>query len=255
MVKKGEKKMTGIRLKERDLKFLKFCGEQKFLFKNQVEDWFGVLGRLANKKSSERVARRQLARLKARGLLGDRASEFKAAKTWALTKTGIQLLKDQGLLSASASVGNDSQTINHDQWVTQVRLASLKRGLSWDWTPESALRAVSADRIPDAEVVFVSPKKGPMRIAIEIELTLKSETRLKTIFSAYDVSEHTMVLYFVATPQLRETLIKVSAGHSDKIFFCLISEFCDVSRDMVWRNANDSFKNENFIGGQNEFSK
>lgn len=119
--------MVRVRLKERDLKFLKFCGEQKFLFKNQVEDWFGVLGRFANKKSSERVARRQLARLKSRGLMDDRVSNFNSAKTWELTKNGVALLKDQGLMTAATTAGFDAQTVNHDQWVTKVRLAALKR--------------------------------------------------------------------------------------------------------------------------------
>jgi hypothetical protein len=242
--------MAKIRLKERDLKFLKFCGEQKFLFRNQVEDWFGVLGRFANRKSTERVARRQLARLKLRGLLGDETSEFNAAKTWQLTKDGVDLLKDRGLINDSMEpVGIDKKNSNHDHWVTRVRLAALKRNLAWEWTPESALRFSSADKIQDAEVTFVSPKSGAMRIAVEIELTLKAELRLKSIFTAYDTSEYAMALYFVSTPRLLETLIKLSAGHSNKIFFSLISEFCDVSRDVVWRNAHDSFNNNQFIGG------
>lgn len=246
--------MGRMRLKERDLKFLKFCGEQKFLFRNQVEDWFGVSGKLENVKSSERVARRQLARLKARGLLDDRMAEFKASKTWTLTKAGIELLKDHGMLrEAVTSGGIDPKTINHDQWVTQVRLAGLKRGLSWDWTAESALRASSADRIPDAEVAFLSHKKGPMHIAVEVELTLKSEARLKSIFTSYDAGEYALALYFVSSARLMESLIKVATLCSGKIYFCLISEFCDVSRDVAWRNANDSFNNDKFIGGKNVF--
>lgn len=62
-----------------------------------------------------------------------------------------------------------------------------------------------------------------------------------------------MVLYFVSTPQLMETLIKVAAKHCNKTFFCLVSDFCDVSLDVEWRNANDSFNNNQFIGDQNVF--
>lgn len=243
--------MKGMRLKKRDLEFLKFCGEQKFLFKSQVEEWFGVMGGGMNKKSAERVARRQLVRLKGQGLMSDQVANLNPAKIWKLTQYGMSLLKDRGLMAESMVNGSiDSQTVNHDQWVTQVRLAALGRCLAWQWMPEVILRLSSADKIPDAEVTFLSSKKGTVRIAIEIELTLKSESRLKTIFTAYDAGEYAMVLYFVSTPQLLETLVKIATQHCGKVYFCLVSDFCDVSRDMVWRNAHDSFNNNQFNGGQ-----
>lgn len=85
--------MESIRVNERDFRFLKFCCEQKFLLREQVEAWFRCEGKIADKDSAERVARRQLARFKSQGWLADRPSGFAASKIWALTKTGRSLLK------------------------------------------------------------------------------------------------------------------------------------------------------------------
>jgi len=139
-------------------------------------------------------------------------------------------------------------TLNHDRLVTQVRLASLKRQMQWRWTSETLIRDGASDKIQDAIVAFDSPKKGLSRIAIEVELSQKSEARLKTIFTEYQAGDFALVLYFVSTPELMKTLMRVANEFCPKAYFSLISEFCDVEKDVVWKNLRDEFSNNHFCG-------
>jgi len=88
--------MRSVRLKDRDVGFLKFCCEQKFLFKEEAEEWFRCEGKIRSRVSADRVVRRQFARFKGRGWLAEENHDQASGKLWSVTKQGLSLLKDQG---------------------------------------------------------------------------------------------------------------------------------------------------------------
>src|SRR3989339_1849374 len=154
----------------RDNEFLKFCYEQKFVLKKQVDSWFLLNGDFGSAESCKRVARRSVLRLLGYGLLsGGSDRVFGKSKIYEVTKLGIQKLVDQGILPGDCSyVQKDNSTLYHDSLVTSVRLACGHLGIFENWNSERILKSENTEITPDAITTLRSKNKN-LTIAIEVE--------------------------------------------------------------------------------------
>jgi hypothetical protein len=232
----------------RDNKFLKFCYEQKFMMKKQIDSWFWLNGEFGNIESSKRVARRAVSRLLNLGMLNENTDRFFGkSKIYEVTKSGIQSLMDKGVLPEYCSKAKKNRaTIYHDSLATNIRLLCQHLGVFENWISDRFLKFDDKEITPDACVTIKSKK---LTLAIEIELTQKSKTRLRDIFYKYQHSHYDMVLYFVQGQGLLNSLNKLAAEYTPKIYFCEIDDFFNLQLNSVWVNQFDSFKTDKLRNG------
>jgi len=232
----------------RDNELLKFCYEQKFMLKKQIDSWFWLNGEFGNIESSKRVARRAILRLLDYGLLsGSSDRVFGKSKIYEVTKLGIRQLSDKGILPDYCSYAQkDNSTLYHDSLVTNTRLACKHLGLFNKWSSERILKSKNTEITPDASVTLCSKNKK-LTIAIEVEITQKSKKRLRDIFYKYQTSHYDLVLYFVSDQSLLSSLKKLATEYTPKIFFCIIDDFFNQQLNSEWVNQHDSFKTSQIV--------
>ena len=114
----------------------------------------------------------------------------------------------------------------HDDAVRNLRLGFEDMGYK-DWQSERCLRQRGmAEFTPDGILEI-----GRRKIAIEVEFSRKTSAQYKERFEFYE--KHPAigaVLYFVATPNLRETILSLSQAYS-KIFVILHKNFTEHERN------------------------
>lgn len=253
--------MLGVRrmvLRERDLEFLRFCFEQKFLQARQVGQWFWVQGGFNNKGSCQRVGRKKLGLYKNHNLIVENTHSLNTTKIYTVTSRGTKVLIDHGQIPEfGLACSFDETTCRHDALVTDVRLNCQHLGLFKNWMADWVLKIHNKDIIPDAIVEHHSPKlKKSVRIAIEVELTQKSKDRLRDIFVAYATSDFQMVLYLMGSEGLLSSYCDQSKHITDKIYFCTVSDFLNLGLKSCWQNHHDSFLTQLFTRGHvNESSQ
>ncbi|MDG0817185.1 replication-relaxation family protein [Bdellovibrio svalbardensis] len=124
-----------------------------------------------------------------------------ATNTWTLAFKG----KHQQAIEDRLQFSNRN-TIRHDIIVNDVRMKLESFGLASEWTPEYQIKAETFRNyrykhakervIPDGLMIELMSGK-PQRIAIEVELTRKSEARYKRIFREYKDLRYDIIWYFV----------------------------------------------------------
>lgn len=171
------------RLSERDLAFLCLCAEQHALRADHARGFLSL---------SERQGRRRLSALVEDGLL----ARFRplAGPPWFTPTTA-------GLLACACPYRPWRPRISalpHIGAVASVRLHIQERAPQAFWTCERALALERTDgsHLPDGVVCL-----DDMRIAIEVELTVKSAGRLCAILASLS-ERYDQVVYF-ATPAVR----------------------------------------------------
>lgn len=239
---KGTKRRRVI-LMDRDLKLLKFCYEQKFLLRRQVDEWFILNSGLKNRASCLRVARRQIGRLKQLGLLECVEVSTVHSRCYNVTSKGAKILIDHGKLPDFCRYFSlDQSTLNHDSLVTDVRFFCQKLGLFQNWIPDRFLKIERHKISPDAEAIFYSQRQNKnLTAAIEVEVTQKSKKRLRNIFYKYKTRPYNLVLYFVPDTGLLNSLKKLAGEYTPKIFFCVMDDFFTNQLEALWVNQTDSF--------------
>jgi hypothetical protein len=205
-----------LRLTWRDLRTLRFIGEQYAVTQEQLERLLARFSDDEADRTRERVGTRWAQRIRtrwvragiaeARQVLGGRPPVV-----W-LTARGRQLI-DLEVRSWRPSMNS----IAHVPAVVEARLFLEDRRPDGEWIPERLLAkegstagASSAGRRPDGEFHY----DGAV-LAVEVELSAKKESRLKAIVRDR-LERYDAVWYFAPTdpPSLRE-LIKRVAGEVD----------------------------------------
>ncbi|UYL10273.1 replication-relaxation family protein [Bdellovibrio sp. SKB1291214] len=151
--------------------------------------------------------------------------------TWTLGLKGKRLLAVEESMQFS-----NRNTIYHDVLLNDVRMKFEDMGLARDWTPEYHLKShafknykyrhAKEQLIPDG--MLIEPIRGKdVEIAIELELTRKSESRYKDIFREYRDINLDHVWYFVRSIKDKEIISRIA--ESCYLFDSKILLFSDVS--------------------------
>ncbi|WP_220128783.1 replication-relaxation family protein [Bdellovibrio sp. KM01] len=153
--------------------------------------------------------------------------------TWTLGLKGKRLLAVEESMQFS-----NRNTIYHDVLLNDVRMKFESMGLGSDWTPEYHLKShafknykyrhAKEQLIPDG--LLVEPIKGKdIKMAIELELTRKSELRYKNIFHEYRSINLDHVWYFVKSIRDKEAISKIAKSCFNfdlkMLLFSTISDF------------------------------
>lgn len=134
--------------------------------------------------------------------------------TWTLGLKGKQLLSVEESMQFS-----NRNTIYHDVLLNNIRMKFESIGLGTDWVPEyhlkshafqnSKYRHAKERLIPDG--IFIEPIQGkPVKTAVELELTRKSEARYKFIFREYRDLHFDQVWYFVKSLRDKEAIANIA---------------------------------------------
>jgi len=134
---------------------------------------------------------------------------------------------------------SNRNTIKHDVLANDIRMKLEQLGLGLNWIPEYQLKADAfrnykykhaKDRlIPDG--LMTEPMRGEStRIAIEVELTSKSNARYKRIFNEYkDQPHYQCIWYFVSNSQdlkkIYECACDTFSFDESRLFFSIITNF------------------------------
>lgn len=219
--KPEEKKARRVELTPRDIRTLKWAGEQYAAGLDQIAK---VLGEEAGPGAqtpgilSESATRTWATRMKAVGAI-EQDKPYKAlpAFVW-LTRQGLELAG----LDYKAITPKPS-TLNHLYWCNQARLFMARERASYEWISERRLRSEHAQattgqhkapELPDAHL------KTPQGIiALEIELTDKQAARLVALVRRR-ATEYYTVWYFCsdeAKPRVEAAKTQLAADVRDRI--------------------------------------
>jgi len=197
----------GPRLTDRDMETLQWIAEQYAIAIDHLQILLNRLrdpeltgpetkeeGTLTEKRALKIVRRWQTMGL------AERKHIMHGEPQWVwLTPLGLKLVEEE--TGEFRSYTPNAATINHLYWTNHARLFVEQKRPNDGWISERELRAsqektqagVKRPHTPDALVVTEKGKK----IAVEIELSTKIQTRLEKILEELATSEYNTVWYFV----------------------------------------------------------
>ncbi|MFV8251117.1 replication-relaxation family protein [Bdellovibrio bacteriovorus] len=164
------------------------------------------------------------------------------SRTWTLGIKGKRLLSVEESMQFS-----NRNTIYHDVLLNDVRMKFESIGLGSDWTPEYHLKSHAFKNyqyrhakerlIPDG-VLIESYESKELKIAIELELTRKSEARYKFIFREYEELHFNQVWYFVKNLNDKNAISQIAEktfGFNRRmLLFCIVSDFLKSNDPQVY---------------------
>jgi len=219
-------------LSDRQLAFLTLCFEQYFLMNTHVHNWLKIQFNFSSHDSCRVSANQMLGNLADKGLIEIVKPQVQSFNYYNVTTRGIKLLIDHGLIPENASyVKLDESTFKHDSISTAVRLVWDKIGDFEDWESSRVLKLIKDSdtaKIPDLVTPFNNGKLGKMiSLAMEIEMTRKTDARYSGLFNDYNQSEYDIIFYFVSSEKLRNTILKLSRCCHKEVYLALIGDFLD----------------------------
>jgi hypothetical protein len=210
---KEEDQNERVVIQNRDIRLFKLVCEQKFLTRPQVIEHV-----FKNHKSAAKARLQKLVRLgylkPVRRLVGEPAS-------YLLGEKAKQALKASGYAFGGSREEEkrypyalpepqehiELVTYEHDRKVTEARLVSEKLGLIPNWQSEKCLKmGWKRDlHVPDGYIRF-----GPIGVALEIELTLKSRKRYHTIFNEHFYTRKTQYALYLCDPKIFQKILRIA---------------------------------------------
>lgn len=181
METKGKSKTKKIILQDRDYKVLRYILEQKFLSREQITKWF---------YKTNDVLRNRLWELTLSGYLKKEPVVLNSKDHFLLTGLGMRALVERGVNGIRPVSSIDIRCYFHDRTVTDIRILFEGIGLAKDWKSERVLKAENGSFLPVGQAgkkipdgIFLSP--AGKRIAFELELVPKENSRYKKILAGY----------------------------------------------------------------------
>ncbi len=239
--------MKDIRLKKRDLEILYHISTQSFATVSELYDLFWK-----SKKNSKSHYKR-LYRLKEHRFIDTLKAPLNSESGYTITLKGQNLLRAYGYKVSPCVIKKDCYTgsYEHDLLLNSLKNILLKSPLVENFIPEYqiAYRILKdfnvkrkyqlKDKIPDGLFTLLVQKK-PQKVALELELTLKSKRRYETIFSKHLLTKSwNIIFYIVKDGKMREKLLSYikefkrknsllrTARNLNSIYFSLLDEFLD----------------------------
>ena len=174
MKTKEKNKTKKVILQDRDYEVMKYILEQKFLSREQITNWF---------YKSQGISKVRLWKLMFSGYLKKEPTALSSKDHFLITGLGLRALAERGVNGIRPASSIDIRFYSHDRTVTDMRLLFENIGLARDWKSERVLKAEigSLKKVPDG--MFLSP--AGKRIAFELELAPKENSRYKKILAGY----------------------------------------------------------------------
>lgn len=218
-----EPRTPGFYLTDRDLRLLGFASVQRFVLAKQVEAWLGA---------SEVVAYRRLRGLVRAGLLAYERLFHNRPGCYRLTTAGLAVIESalprplidlrcyrhdigavwlwlgawQGDFGACARVLSERQMRSHDQQPDPFM------GYDTFAIPLGGYGPGGRPRIHFPDVLVIGPDNR--RLALELELTLKSRSRLNRIIAGYAAEPRIdRVVYLTDSRKVAQALTETSLSH------------------------------------------
>ena len=190
---------TGESLRARDLEVLGWCCEQYGARTDQLEVLLG---------SGSRTVQRVLARLRDTGLIEVRRL-LVGEPAWAIPTSGGLRAAGQGFGVWCPRIG----LLAHVAAVNDVRLHVQARSPRSEWVPERVLakERESREHLPDGVVIT-----DGQRVAIEVELTVKSQRRVRSILDELS-GRYDTVLYWCSPGVHRQLSALSESGRWPKL--------------------------------------
>ena len=157
------------------------------------------------------------------GLIKADGSYFGAGKHYLPTRKAKQYLKSQGVkVYVAAPRRAPLKNELHDEALRNVRIKFEDMGYK-TWQSERCLRQRGMTAFTPDGILEI----GCRKIAIEVEFSAKTTRQYQKRFEFYEKHPAIdMVLYFVGTPKLRETILGLSWGYR-KIFVVLLKNLME----------------------------
>lgn len=233
-------------LNERDGRFLKFCFEQYFVARPHMMAWLIQNYEVRTASDQKSALLRTLRHLTRQNWLQKSyPAKLDLEEVFSVTPSGCELLKTIGLIPIDATDGVlDNDKLRHDYLVTDVRLQWESFEEFENWVPERFLRNGDDDKIPDALMLCRSPlRPEPVRIGIEVEITLKSRARYERKFNDYNTGPYDLVFYFTADDSIDQAILEVCRiRQAPMIYVCPIVDFLRDGTKAKLRNFAHEFR-------------
>lgn len=219
-----------IQLTVRDRTMMAWAGRQRFVTPEVIaaRTWptgrFGGGGRIdAQGKLDPRVVRNRLLRLRTAGLMSSRRYFYEGSSAWTVTAMG---LSEAGVDLPPSSV--DIRTYDHDLrlallWIdleaefpagrllSEREIRSLDGGVEDPTYCPGTLGATGGARKIHYPDLAVEPTPGAEPVAIELELTPKSASRLEAILRLYKRAHHLSGVRYYIDDRLTENAVRRAA--------------------------------------------
>ena len=207
--------MKDIRLRKRDLEVLYHISTQNFATNSEICTLFW------ESKKSLRSHYRRLSRFKEHGLIEPLKALQSSELGYTITLKGQNLLRDYGYKVNPCTVKKDIYvgTYRHDLLLNRLKRILLESSIIKDFIPEYQIaygmlknskgkeKYAKKDKIPDGLFTLLVQGK-PQKVALELELSLKSKRRYELIFSKHLLSRNwSTVFYIVKDETMREKLM------------------------------------------------
>ncbi len=210
-------KDTRLKLTDRDYAILIFVATNRFVTSRQIRDLFWQAADTHNHYS-------RLRKLVRAGLLEYLVGDNSSRLGYRLTQKGIDVLPSEILKAKAISHRSFSYrtSFDHDKLLQAIRGVIEKSPLVSGYMPEHEVRSLLALRhgkeekkdsgykVPDGLFELKTDKKT-LRVAIELELTMKSEVRYRKIFRELLTStDFDVVFTIAANERMTEALVAIA---------------------------------------------
>ena len=226
-------------LNERDFEVLRLCYVQGFMTRNQVMTWLMQNYPITNTASGNAVTHKIVTFLVSESLVEKIRSPFlNSGEIIIPTLKGVKILRDRGLVPDYCAFSPvDDAKLYHDFMATNVRLLLERFPGIYNWQTDKEFRSCEFSTLPDAIAVFDTEKAVSQKLALEFELSQKSSSRYNKKFIEYQNSDYSVVIYFVSSKKLGETVLESSHEVSGKIFICELDDLL-TNKDHAYIKSN-----------------
>lgn len=232
-------------ISSRELQVLKLCYEQGILTKRQLRHWLFHRFALKNEATAKTVATRISRYLCDQNYIKVFSiPSVRDKQAFSITAKGMSVLLDQGY-QFSQKMNQTSWTddqVRHDVMASDVRLAWEQVLPKCYWYPELLLKNNSLNPMPDALMGYYSGSLVTnVTIAMEIEMTQKSQDRYIKKFREYEQSLFDLVFYFTAKSSIADMVLKTSKNISDIIYVVDLEAFINNPVETSFVSHSDKF--------------
>lgn len=161
-------------------------------------------------------------------------------RLYVTTPQGVRYLRKKKLPGGSLRLPRKKKMVNdktweHDEEVTNARIAFQTLLGFEEWTPERVLKKKAGrGKVPDGIA-----SDGESRFAVEVETNLKNKTYYKRVFQDLYIQYHGLdaILYVMKNETDMKWLMK-QAKRWDHIYFALLKDLMEMRDGVTFHNAD-----------------
>ena len=212
-------------LQPRDVRLRRTLFEQKFLSREQIQDYF-----FAGRK---RYSDERLWKLRRFGWVQKLRAVFAGHELYLATKDAHNFFCEQSVEVPASFELPDFRTISHDLLVTDIRFLFERIGFGGPWMSERVWKMgrPASEWAPDG-VIHI----GGDPVRIEVECVQKANERYRKIFRRYKEERSIGPCLYIAEESFLKTLME-EAKDFPGIYFTSIAELFEKKEKTTIRNA------------------